>query len=496
MTRFRHSGTALSLALAFAFSSAAWAENTTLEQSVEQAILSNPEISAQFHDFQSGLEGQKVGRGRLLPEVNLQGWTGREWRGSSENSGSTDWSRSGYSLSLRQLLFDGFSTINDVRQLGFEKLASYYTLKATVDDLGMQAVQAYLDVQRYREQVRLAEQNYKLHNDILKQIAERSDSGVGRGVDEVQAQARLALAQTNLMTATGNLNDVTQRYQRVVGKIPAESMAETPNVAKDLPKEPKDFTQSVRINPTVLAKQALVQAAERGKASAKGHFAPTLELRAATGRDRSDPPYINDQSTQSSNVQLMASFNIFRGGADSARVRQTAAQTYAARDIRDYTCRNVQQELAIAWNNVVRLREQMPFLQGHERDIAQVRVAYMQQFKIGQRSLLDLLDTENELFDARQALTNGAFDLRVAEFRWLSISHQLLPALSLGDPYLEQPDEAAKLEFPDEILQACLTPLPDTSKLRPVQINYGSGVEPPVLTPATGKAGTGASGWN
>ncbi len=77
--------------------------------------------------------------------------------------------------------------------------------------------------------------------------------------------------------------------------------------------------------------------------------------------------------------------------------------------MRDYTCRNVQQELSIAWNNVVRLRQQLPFLRQHERDIAQVRVAYMQQFKIGQRTLLDLLDTENELFDARQALTNGIF---------------------------------------------------------------------------------------
>ncbi|WP_103035836.1 TolC family outer membrane protein [Castellaniella caeni] len=491
----------LAAAAAFALSASAGAENVTLPQAVESAVLHNPEIAAQFHNFQSSLEGQKVGRGRLLPEVNLQGWTGREYRGAASDGPSTDWTRTGYSLSLRQLLFDGFSTINDVRQLGFEKLADYYTLKATVDSLAQQATQAYLDVQRYREQVRLAEQNYKLHTDIFKQISERSQSGVGRGVDEVQAQARLALAQTNLMTANGNLNDVTQRYQRLTGTVPPETMAAAPNTDALLPNNPDNFTDSVRVNPTVLSKQALVQAAERGKASAKGHFAPTVELRAATGRDRSDPPYINDESTQSSNVQLMATFNLFRGGADSARVRQTAAQTYAARDVRDYTCRNVQQELAIAWNNVVRLRAQMPFLQAHERDISQVRVAYLQQFKIGQRTLLDLLDTENELFDARQALTNGAYDLRNAEYQWLALAHKLLPALSLADPYADQPDEASKLQFPDEILKACVTPLPNTSNLQPVRVNYKSGLNPPELTPAkgqrTGTASAGkASGWN
>lgn len=481
MTRLRHSGTALSLALAFAFSNAAWADTTTLEQSVEQAVLSNPEIGAQYQNFQSSLEGQKVGRGRLMPEVNVQGWTGREWRGSSSNSESNDWTRTGYSLSLRQLLFDGFSTINDVRQLGFEKLADYYTLLASVDSLALQASQAYLDVQRFREQQDLARDNYSMHQSILGQISERSDSGVGRGVDEVQAQARLALAQTNYMTATGNLNDVLQRYRRIVGAPAAENLQTPPQVAKSLPVNPVDFADSVRVNPTVLAKQALVQAAKAGKASAKGHFSPTLELRAATGRDRDQPPGYTGRDAQASNVQLMMSMNLFRGGADVARVRQTAAQAYAARDVRDYTCRNVQQDLSVAWNNVVRLRQQLPFLQEHESAISRVRVAYMQQFKIGQRSLLDLLDTENELFDARRALVNGTFDLSQAEYNWLSLSHRLLPALGLAQPYEKQPEEAAKLEFPDEILQACLTPVPDTRDLAPINISYQKGDLPPVL---------------
>lgn len=482
----------LGAALALVFANGASADNTTLTQAVESAVLGNPEIGAMFNNFQSGVEGQKVGRGRLLPEVNLQGWTGREWRSHREGAGSSNWTRNGYSLSLRQLIFDGFSTLNDVRQLGFEKLADYYTLKATVDDLALQASLAYLDVQRYREQVRLAEQNFHMHQDILGQIAERSESGIGRGVDEVQAQARLALAQTNVMTAAGNLNDVTQRYQRVVGRTPAQTMAEPPELGSAIPTDPADFTDSVRINPSVLAKQALVQAAERGKASAQGRFAPVVELRAATGRDQDQAPGVIGRNAQSSNVQLMATINLFRGGADSARVRQTAAQTYAARDVRDYTCRNVQQELAVAWNNVIRLRQQMPYLQGHERNISQVRVAYMQQFKIGQRSLLDLLDTETELFDARQALTNAIFDLRAAEYRWLSMAHRLLPELGLADPYQEQPEEATRLDFPEEILQACITPLPDTRNLQPVQVQYRSGMQPPVLAPAD----QAPSGWN
>lgn len=119
----------------------------TLTESVEQAIVTNPHIGAMYQDFQSSLEGQRVTRGELLPEINAQGWVGREWRHKS----STSWNRRGYGLDLRQLIFDGFSTINLVRQLGLEKLGSYFELLETVDSIALEAALAHLDVQRYRE---------------------------------------------------------------------------------------------------------------------------------------------------------------------------------------------------------------------------------------------------------------------------------------------------------------------------------------------------------
>ncbi|MEJ6666237.1 MAG: TolC family protein [Alcaligenes aquatilis] len=150
----------------------------SFKDSIERAIMSNPELGARFQDFQSALEGQNVSRGALLPEVNAEGWVGREWRGSTSSASSVNWSRSGYSLQLRQLIFDGFSSINQVRQLGYEKLATYYDLLASVDSLALEAANAHIDVLRYREMEKLARENYNLHLNILKQIEERSSSGV------------------------------------------------------------------------------------------------------------------------------------------------------------------------------------------------------------------------------------------------------------------------------------------------------------------------------
>ena len=459
------------------------AQGVALQQVVEKVLMTHPEIQVRFQDLTSSLEGQKVARGALRPQVTAQGWVGREWRSETEAGADTDWNRTGWNVQLRQLIFDGFATSSGVRQLGFEKLAKFYDLRATTENLANEAVGAYLDVQRYREMERLARENFATHQVTLGQLRERQQSGVGRGVDLEQSSGRVSLAQSNLMTETNNLNDVLQRYRRVVGEYPAAELPPVPEVNDRLiaPAVTRDFGDALRANPQLLSKQALVQAAQAGQKAAEGAHLPKVEFVASTGRDReqSSPAYGNQQSSR---VQIMMTYNLSRGGADEARLRQTIAQGYAAQDLRDYTCRNLLQEMSITWNNIARLRQQMPFLQEHVLSTSKVRVAYQQQFTIGQRSLLDLLNTENELFDAQRALVNARYDLKKAEYQWLALSSEILPVLGLAQPHsASRPEEQQALTLPDDMLRSCNAAVPDTSNLQPVSAVVQSMA--PVQTP-------------
>lgn len=446
------------------------AQGVSLQKVVEQVLMTHPEIQVRFQDLTSSLEGQNVARGALRPQITAQGWVGREWRSNTEAGADADWNRTGWNLQLRQLIFDGFASSSAVRQLGFEKLSKFYDLRATTETLANEAIGAYLDVQRYREMERLAGDNFATHQVTLGQLRERQQSGVGRGVDLEQSSGRVALAQSNLMTETNNLNDVLQRYRRVVGEYPAAQLAPVPEVTDRLmvPAVARDFGDALRANPQLLSKQALLQAAQAGQKAAKGAHLPKVEFVASTGRDReqSTPAYWNQQSSR---VQVMLTYNLSRGGADEARLRQTIAQGYAARDLRDYTCRNLMQEMSITWNNIARLRQQLPFLQEHVLSTSKVRVAYQQQFTIGQRSLLDLLNTENELFDAQRALVNARYDLKKAEYQWLALSSEILPVLGLAQPHsASRPEEQQALTLPDDMLRSCNAAVPDTSNLQPV----------------------------
>jgi len=316
----------------------------TLSQVVEESIMTHPEIQARYHDFRSSMEGQNVLRGNFRPQVNAQTWVGREFRSNQpggSGSRSRSWNRPGWTLELRQMIYDGSRTRNAVREAGFEKLARYYELMSVIDRTAQETVRAYIDVLRYRHMEDLARENHALHNRTLAQIRERFESGVGRRVDLEQAVGRVALAQSNWMTETSNLLDVQQRFRRLTGQMPARTLQPVQPVLDHLPEDPRDFIPSLRANPELLSKQALIQATRAGVDAARGNFSPTLELRASTGRDHAQ--FEQSSRTHSTSVQVVASYNLYRGGADSARLRQTTAQHYAARDVRDYTCRNVLQ---------------------------------------------------------------------------------------------------------------------------------------------------------
>jgi adhesin transport system outer membrane protein len=443
-----------------------------LPDAIKKAISAHPEVQARYHDFVSSLEDKNIAQADWRPQVDAQAWAGHEWRSNVPASPSFDWNRPGWSLTLSQLLYDGGVTSNLIRNYGFKKLSKFYDLRATSEALANDTAIAYLDVQRYRQTHALAENNYQVHKASLEQIRQRQQSGVGRGVDLEQANARLALAQVNLMTETGNLNDVSQRYRRLVGEYPAATLDPAPEIeASAMPQgTTQNFEQALRANTSVLSKQALVQAAEAVQESAKGNYAPKLQLRVGTGRDRDMLTAAGPATNiQSSSIQLLLTFNLYRGGADDARSRQTAAQNYAAQDVRDYTCRNVQQNLAVAWDNIVRLRQQLPFLREHALATSKVHAAYIQQFQIGQRTLLDLLDTQNELFQARIAQVNAETDLKKYEYQWLANAGQVLQALHLTPPHADsQPEEQADLVLPDDALRACESAVPDTRNLAPV----------------------------
>ncbi|WP_447553467.1 TolC family outer membrane protein [Vreelandella sp. EE22] len=401
--------------------------STDLPSAIQQTIITNPEVNAAWANFNASGSDIRAAQGGYLPSIDVRGGVGRQDR---ENDGRGSYSSDFAELTLSQMVFDGFATRSEVERLDRARLVAYFQLLGASEDVALEAFRSYVDVLRYREMVRLAQDNYRQHQRVFGQIEERTLSGAGRGVDLEQISGRLALAESNLMSEASNLHDVTARYQRIVGQLPAENMTPAPSLAEGLP---ADVAQAVRMafegNPDFQAAIENIAVARAQQESARAGYMPRLDIQGRTGTNNQDDA-VSGRSDEHS-IQLVASMNLYRGGADLATFQAAASRIEQAQSQREVACTNVRQTTQIAYNDTQRLREQLNYLNEHRQSIDRVRGAYQQQFDIGQRTLLDVLDSENEYFEASRAYANAESDLTMAQARTLASMGQLMQTLNV-----------------------------------------------------------------
>ena len=427
--------TALALLLAFAgqptMAQPASAD-AAMKIAAQKAITTSPDVAARLNQLRAAVDAMDIARAGWRLQVNLEASVGAERNHlDGRNPATQNQSRTGAALSLNQLLWDGGALQHELGRLGHDKLARYFELLDATEQTALEAARAYQDVQRFRRLVALAEDSYVQHRYALQQIQARFKAGVGRGVDNEQALARVALAESNLATEIANLHDVTARYARVVGEAPPPSMPAAPNVGGAIPSSPADtMTAALRDNAAVNAAIENLRSARELVSERKGALQPRVEARVRGGGGHNF-----DGTTGLRNdgaAQIVLNWPLYDGGANQARIRQQTRLVDQAADLRDKACRDVRQATAIAYNDTRKLQEQLAALDRNALAIEKARDAYRQQFEIGQRSLLDLLNAENELYTARRAYANAQFDLEIARLRTLAVMQRLTAHLGLA----------------------------------------------------------------
>ncbi len=411
----------------------AQASPNTIKEVTQQALEANPEVQAAWHEFKAAAQDVRVARGGYLPTVDIGASAGKTNR---DYDGRGVYNTTQGQITLSQMLFDGFRTSGEVERFDSVRLVRYYELLNTVELTALEAVRAFEDVKRNRELVELARANYAKHRDVFAQIEERTVSGVGRRVDLEQVSGRLALAESNLLTEATNLHDVTARYLRVVGQLPADDLQPTRLAEQQLPESIRAaLSLAYQGNPGFHAAIKNISVAQAAvKVDRAGHY-PKAELRArqVTSRNqngfdnRVDPSSYGDESA----VELAITYNLYSGGSNRAAIRRSLELVNQAKDLRDQACIDLRQNTQIAYNDAFRLSEQLIALEQHRLSSDKVRTAYAEQFNIGQRTLLDVLDAENEYFQASRALVIAQGDLELAHARALAAMGSLLPALGV-----------------------------------------------------------------
>ncbi len=422
----------IALAATFLFcllSPRAIAEPMTLKSAAQKAILTNPEVLARYHAFRASEGELQAVTSAMLPHLDYTASKSKIDREDPLLTGK--YSEYNRSLQLTQVLWDGLGSWYQKRQFDHARLVRLFEFFDASETAALEAGRAYLDVLRYRKLVELAEDNYIQHRSVYEQIEARVKAGVGRRVDFEQASGRLALAESNLIVEISNLHDVSARFQRLVGEPPHNVLEYPAPLSSDIPGSIREaLERSYSLNPQVRAAVENVRASAYARDVRRSAYQPKVEFRLR--EDRGTDLNGTAGLTRNQVAEVLLNFNIFNGLGDKGRNDQAIGLYDAARDQRDKACRDVRQTLEIAYNDVRKLVEQKTYLEQHRLSVEKARDAYRKQFDIGQRSLLDLLDTENELFQARRAEANAELDLATAYARVHAGSGKLLHALGLS----------------------------------------------------------------
>lgn len=407
--------TALWMGLFF-HASLTWAASPeTLEKIIQKAVSENPEVQAGFHAFKSAELDESAAKGRYLPNITVD-QTFRNQERLTPNINNTYTPNQQSTLTLRQMIFDGLATPSEVGRLDHVARARFYELQGAMQSVALDTATAYYDLLRYRRLVSYAQDNFVAHKQIFDKIKARVDAGVGKKVDLEQASGRLALAEANLLTESTNLFDVSARFQRLVGELPPDSLTEVMMTGEGLAGSADQVLDAAyKQNPNILAAIENIVAVEKSVTGRKAPFMPRLDLQ---GRKVIDVNGASQNSTLAADtVELTASWNIFNGFTDKSNLDSSVELLNRSHDLRDKACIDTRQLVAIAYNNIKQLTEQVGYRKQHQDSIENARLAYRKQYEIGQRTLLDLLDTENEYFQARRNFTNAEMDLNTSYAR-------------------------------------------------------------------------------
>ena len=415
---------------------------TTLEETVSLALQTNPEVGVVQADREAIDQELRQARAQYLPSVDVRAAYGPEFSNSPATrnrdtrppggDASTTLMRAESQLTLSQMLFDGFATRSEVeRQLARINSAAYRVQEAA-EFIGLDAIEAHLDVLRNQELVELAEQNLAEHRRILGQVSQLERDGAIGIADVRQTEARVAAAQTALATANGNLRDAKAMYIRVVG-IQPEDLDDPVPPRYALPESAEAAAADAAVSsPTVQIASADIGAAEAELTGSRSGYYPRVDLELGTSANN------NLDGIRGGNVDaqalLVLRYNLFRGGGDIAREREAFARIGEARQQLLVARRAASEDARIGYNALITALERVEALRAAAVAQRATRDAYAQQFDLGQRSLLDLLDAENELFIARSNLVTAEYTATFAVYRVLAVTGDLLPTLDIDRP--------------------------------------------------------------
>ncbi len=306
-------------------------------------------------------------------------------------------------MTLQQNLYAGGGTQAAVSQAEHQVQAQRSKLAGLEQQVLFDGVDAFTAAYRDEKVLELALNNEERLTRQLEATRDRFNVGEVARTDVAQAEARLSRAKADVEQAKADLSASRALYERVIGEPPVK--LEEPKVLADLPKTQDDARAMADGNPDIVAATFDLYAARDGVDVAFANLLPSLDLQGSV--DYTDQPTASLEWSRSAAVGLNLTIPLYQGGSEYSLVRQNKQRVRQARDQLEDTHRSVQQVVASSWE---RLLAATAAINAFEAEIRANEIALegvQQEALVGARTVLDVLDAEQALFESQVSLVRA-----------------------------------------------------------------------------------------
>ena len=398
----------------------AQAHSETLPEAVAAAFATNPQLEIQRYGTDIARENLNLARSARLPSLSLSASGGYEYVDTDAqfNFGVGDRPIASAQVQASQAIYAGGRISSGIKRAKAGMGAADRNFEAAEQDLILDVVTAYLDVRRDREAAAIRKNNVDVTGEQVRAAQDRFEVGVVTRTDVSQAQARLEGAKAALAGAEAALEGSQALYEFLTGQPPGD-LAPPPALPALPATLETAFADADANNPSILAAREELNAAGAGVEAAKADGRPQLNIVTTAGIQET----YGDTSRSDTNVSAVAQgrMPIFTGGAVKAQVNAAKLQREQARRNVDAFETRVRAQVAQSWFGY---EAAVRSIEASRRQVEAAEIAYegaKEELAVGVRTTLDVLDQEQQLFEARLSLIGAERDAYVA-------AHQLLRA--------------------------------------------------------------------
>jgi len=404
----------------------------SLQEEISQLLSSHPQIRAARQNVASTEEGKNAALAEYLPRVSAFGDYGYERidspgrrTGEPDQGPFTTGQSRQTSLTLTQTVFNGFLNDANNANANLAKQSAEISLEEAEQAVLFEGVTIYLEVLRNIRLIQLATENTATIQRLLELEDERVRRGAGITLDVLESKKRLQTAKERIVAFEGQLRDSRSRFNQVFGHEPSTADMVMPTPPLGLVPENIDtaIASALAGHPAIRNADKRVDIAQEQRTIAKAAFWPTVDIVAEWSYE--DDLASTRGTRRDYTAKVQANWDLFNGFATQAGVARASHDYLSSIDSGNFVKRKIAEETRLAWSGLDTARQRVTLLQNAVNIAAEVFSGRRKLREAGKETVINVLDSESQMFDARIQLVAAQHDARIAVYRLLGAMGQL-----------------------------------------------------------------------